>query len=257
MSMKLFQKNQNTSHSFWTVWLGLMLMVLSATTVYLATLPTEVAAAVGKTFITMERLNVRAGAGTTSSVLTVAPQYTAGIIQNGPIVAGGYTWYDVQFFYGQRGWVAGEFAYVLDDFLASVAAPATPAVTPAPAPAPVTTPTPVTVPANPIRRIAVDFDHIFDWEVDIYLQVGMDPDSPITHQDVIDELFGGDSVAYETEVRRIQAEEGIYTEVAFERAFDELLAELLSMNLATVSSLTDYDIDCYEFTCPWIFGDDD
>ena len=240
-----------------TFWIGLALAVFCTILSYLTIVPTEALAAVGKTFITMERLNVRAGAGTTNSVLTVAPQYTAGIIQNGPIVAGGYTWYDVQFFYGQRGWVAGEFAYVLDDFLASVAAPTTPVVTPTPTPSVVTIPPPVTTPANPIRRIAVDFDHIFDWEVEIYLQVGMDPDSPITHQDVIDEIFEGDSVAYETEVRRIQAAEGIYTEAAFERAFDELLAEILGMNVATVSSLTDYDIDCYEFTCPWISGDDD
>jgi hypothetical protein len=54
-------------------------------------------------------LNVRASPGTDGEQVWVAPGGSAGYIRAGPRSADGYTWWDVAFNAGYRGWCAGTY----------------------------------------------------------------------------------------------------------------------------------------------------
>jgi uncharacterized protein YgiM (DUF1202 family) len=58
--------------------------------------------------VTTDALNLRSSPGTSSSVLTVLYQGTAGTIAGGPQSSGGSTWYQIETSAG-TGWVAGQF----------------------------------------------------------------------------------------------------------------------------------------------------
>jgi uncharacterized protein YraI len=70
--------------------------------------------AIGTQVVTTALLNYRTGAGTGYDVITVLGSGTRGAVLDGPVTAGGYTWYALGLpGYGPDGatpgWVAGEF----------------------------------------------------------------------------------------------------------------------------------------------------
>ena len=69
---------------------------------------------IGEQVVTTAALNYRTGPGTGYAVITVLASGTRGALLDGPVVAGGYTWYALGLpGYGPDGatpgWVAGEF----------------------------------------------------------------------------------------------------------------------------------------------------
>jgi uncharacterized protein YgiM (DUF1202 family) len=65
--------------------------------------------------VNTDLLNLRAGAGLSTSVIATLPYGTWLIISNGPMAADGYNWFEVETSEGDLGWVAGAFlAYSTD-----------------------------------------------------------------------------------------------------------------------------------------------
>lgn len=66
--------------------------------------------AVGDTvYVATDFLNVRSGPGTGYGVESTLSYGTEGYVLDGPSYADGYTWYQIEYFGGYVGWVAGEY----------------------------------------------------------------------------------------------------------------------------------------------------
>lgn len=61
-------------------------------------------------FVNTNALNVRSGPGTSYGVIDTISYGTNGLVVDGPVFAGGYTWYELDYVGGSSdGWVAGDF----------------------------------------------------------------------------------------------------------------------------------------------------
>lgn len=64
-------------------------------------------------YIAANGLNVRSGPGTGYAVIDTLNIGNQGVVQDGPVSANGYTWYEINYSYGgYSGWVAGEYLAV-------------------------------------------------------------------------------------------------------------------------------------------------
>lgn len=94
---------------------NLVLVDATGSTGYVASAFLEPVTAIGfsigdTVFVDTDALNVRSGPGTGYSVIDTIVYGTNGLIDDGPVFADGYTWYDLNYVGGASdGWVASDF----------------------------------------------------------------------------------------------------------------------------------------------------
>lgn len=60
-------------------------------------------------YVSSDSLNVRSGPGTGYTIESTLSYGTEGYVIDGPVVADGYTWYQIEYLGGYVGWAAGEY----------------------------------------------------------------------------------------------------------------------------------------------------